>query len=232
MNADFLKSSAPPPRAELARSIRQSVFIRVHPWLKNPIRAAGPDFLLGSYQGLLRCIQIHQSPPTVRLAWRSRCDPGNSRPLLTDFPHAAAASCSGSALFPPPPMPSLATTVDGLKLPNPFIIASGPPGTNLSVINRAFREGWGAVIAKTVSLDALRRSSTSPRATPSFLRRQRRSHRLGKHRAHQRSSVPALREDEFKKCKDAQPPGAPALIASIMEGEYNRDALDRNRPAL
>ena len=39
-------------------------------------------------------------------------------------------------------MPTLATTVDGLKLPNPFIIGSGPPGTNLSVIQRAFREGW------------------------------------------------------------------------------------------
>ena len=51
-------------------------------------------------------------------------------------------------------MPTLATIVDGLKLPNPFVIGSGPPGTNLNVITRAFREGWGAVIAKTVSLDA------------------------------------------------------------------------------
>jgi len=31
-------------------------------------------------------------------------------------------------------MPTLAIIVDGLKLPNPFIIASGPPGTNLNVI--------------------------------------------------------------------------------------------------
>ena len=53
-------------------------------------------------------------------------------------------------------MPTLATTVDGLKLPNPFVIGSGPPGTNLNVISRAFNEGWGAVIAKTVSLDASR----------------------------------------------------------------------------
>jgi hypothetical protein len=34
-------------------------------------------------------------------------------------------------------MPTLATTVDGLKLPNPFVIGSGPPGTNLNVITRA-----------------------------------------------------------------------------------------------
>ncbi len=51
-------------------------------------------------------------------------------------------------------MPTLATTVDGLKFKNPFIIASGPPGTNMNVINRAFREGWGGSIAKTVSLDS------------------------------------------------------------------------------
>ena len=35
-------------------------------------------------------------------------------------------------------MPTLATTVDGLKMPNPFVIGSGPPGTNLNVISRAF----------------------------------------------------------------------------------------------
>ena len=60
-------------------------------------------------------------------------------------------------------MPTLATTVDGLKLPNPFIIGSGPPGTNLNVIGRAYKEGWGAVIAKTVSLDASKVVNVTPR---------------------------------------------------------------------
>ena len=60
-------------------------------------------------------------------------------------------------------MPTLATTVDGLKLPNPFIIGSGPPGTNLNVITRRFTEGWGAVIAKTVSLDASKVVNVTPR---------------------------------------------------------------------
>src|SRR5580698_1565107 len=60
-------------------------------------------------------------------------------------------------------MTTLATTVDGLKLPNPFIIGSGPPGTNLNVISRAFKEGWGAVIAKTVSLEASKVVNVSPR---------------------------------------------------------------------
>ncbi len=116
-------------------------------------------------------------------------------------------------------MPTLTTHVDGLRLPNPFVIGSGPPGTNLSVINRAFREGWGAVIAKTVSLDASKVVNVSPRyakllATSGEV--------IGWENIELISDRPfRLWEDEFRKCKDAQPPGA--LIASIME-EYNRDA--------
>ena len=47
--------------------------------------------------------------------------------------------------------PDLSVTVNGLRMPNPFVIGSGPPGTNYTVMKRAFDEGWGAVIAKTVS---------------------------------------------------------------------------------
>ena len=46
--------------------------------------------------------------------------------------------------------PDLSVTVNGLRMPNPFVIGSGPPGTNYTVMKRAFDEGWGAVIAKTV----------------------------------------------------------------------------------
>jgi dihydroorotate dehydrogenase subfamily 1 len=117
-------------------------------------------------------------------------------------------------------MATLATTVDGLKLPNPFVIASGPPGTNLNVITRAFREGWGAVIAKTVSLDASKVVNVTPR--------------YAKLHANDSKDVIGWENielisdrkfeiwiDEFKKCKDQFPDGV--LIASIME-EYNRDA--------
>lgn len=117
-------------------------------------------------------------------------------------------------------MSTLATSVDGLKLPNPFIIASGPPGTNQSVINRAFREGWGAVIAKTVSLDASKVTNVSPR--------------YGKlHSADGREvigweNIELITDrpleiwiEEFKKIKDAHPEGL--LIASVME-EYRKDA--------
>ena len=60
-------------------------------------------------------------------------------------------------------MSTLATTVDGLKFTNPFVIGSGPPGTNVKVIKRAFKEGWGGVIAKTVSLDSSKVVNVGPR---------------------------------------------------------------------
>ena len=62
-------------------------------------------------------------------------------------------------------MPTLETTVDGLKLPNPFVIGSGPPGTNGNVIAKAFEEGWGAVICKTISLEADKVTNVQPRYT-------------------------------------------------------------------
>ena len=60
-------------------------------------------------------------------------------------------------------MVDLSITVDGLKMPNPFVIGSGPPRTNANVIGRAFDEGWGAVIAKTISLDASKVVNVAPR---------------------------------------------------------------------
>ncbi len=117
-------------------------------------------------------------------------------------------------------MPTLATVVDGLKMPNPFVIGSGPPGTNLNVITRAFREGWGAVIAKTVSLDASKVINVTPRYAKLYS--ADRKEVIGW------ENIELISDrrfdiwlDEFKKCKDQFPDGI--LIASIME-EYNRDA--------
>ncbi|KAL2897755.1 Dihydropyrimidine dehydrogenase (NADP(+)) chloroplastic [Bienertia sinuspersici] len=59
--------------------------------------------------------------------------------------------------------PDLSVKVNGLTMPNPFVIGSGPPGTNYTVMKRAFDEGWGAVIAKTVSLDAEKVINVTPR---------------------------------------------------------------------
>lgn len=117
-------------------------------------------------------------------------------------------------------MPTLATTVDGLKLPNPFVIGSGPPGTNLNVINKAFTEGWGAVIAKTVSLDASKVINVTPRYAK--LLGDDGKEIIGWENIELISDRPfKIWEDEFKKCKDQFPDRI--LIASIME-EYQQDA--------
>ncbi len=115
-------------------------------------------------------------------------------------------------------MPTLATTVDGLKLPNPFVIASGPPGTNLNVIAKAFQEGWGAVIAKTVSLDASKVINVTPRYGKLHSADGREV--IGWENIELISDRPfKIWEEEFKKCKDMFPDRV--LIASIME-EYSR----------
>ncbi len=117
-------------------------------------------------------------------------------------------------------MPTLASTVDGLKLPNPFIIGSGPPGTNLNVITKAFREGWGAVIAKTVSLDAGKVVNVSPRYAKLYS--SDRSEVIGWENIELISDRRfEIWLDEFKKCKDQFPDGI--LIASIME-EFHQDS--------
>ena len=117
-------------------------------------------------------------------------------------------------------MPTLATTVDGLKLPNPFVIGSGPPGTNLNVITRAFKEGWGAVIAKTVSLDASKVVNVTPRY--SKLMAGDGKEVIGWENIELISDRPfKIWEEEFRKCKDQFPDRV--LIASVME-EYRKDA--------
>jgi dihydroorotate dehydrogenase subfamily 1 len=116
-------------------------------------------------------------------------------------------------------MPTLNTAVDGLKLPNPFIIGSGPPGTNLNVITKAFQEGWGAVIAKTVSLDAAKVINVTPRYAKLLANS---GEVVGWENIELISDRPFdIWSDEFKKCKDRFPDRV--LIASIME-EYRQDA--------
>ena len=117
-------------------------------------------------------------------------------------------------------MSTLSITVDGLNLPNPFIIASGPPGTNLNVIHRAFREGWGAVIAKTISLDASKVINVTPRYGK--LHASDKKEIVGWENIELISDRPIeICLEEFKRCKDQNPSGI--LMASIME-EYNKDA--------
>jgi dihydropyrimidine dehydrogenase (NADP+)/dihydropyrimidine dehydrogenase (NAD+) subunit PreA len=116
-------------------------------------------------------------------------------------------------------MPTLETTVNGIPLPNPFIIGSGPPGTNANVIGKALDEGWGAVVIKTISLDSSKVVNTSPR----YVRlRSRDKEIIGWENIELISDRPfKVWIDELKMLKDKYPDGV--VIASIME-EYNRDA--------
>ncbi|WP_428939028.1 NAD-dependent dihydropyrimidine dehydrogenase subunit PreA [Fontivita pretiosa] len=117
-------------------------------------------------------------------------------------------------------MANLGVTVDGLKLPNPFIIASGPPGTNANVIGKAFDEGWGAVICKTVSLDASKVINVAPRY--SRLRAEKSDEIFGWENIELISDRPfGVWLDDFRQIKDRYPDRV--LIASIME-EYRKDA--------
>lgn len=117
-------------------------------------------------------------------------------------------------------MADLTTHVNGLTLANPFVIGSGPPGTNANVISKAFDEGWGAVIAKTISLDATKVINVAPRYAR--LRSEKGDEIYGWQNIELISDRPFdvwLRE--FRELKAKYPKGA--LIASIME-EYNKDA--------
>ena len=57
----------------------------------------------------------------------------------------------------------LSITVNGMKFENPFVLGSGPPGTNGKVIARSYDLGWGGMVAKTFSLDASKVINTAPR---------------------------------------------------------------------
>ena len=47
-------------------------------------------------------------------------------------------------------MADLATNTAGIHSPNPFWIASGPPGNSLRQVRIAFEAGWGGVVWKTI----------------------------------------------------------------------------------
>ena len=87
--------------------------------------------------------QVKPKSPLAGFAQRARPRTGLARPSRVGFRACASEARSE---------PDLSVTVNGLSMPNPFVIGSGPPGTNYTVMKRAFDEGWGAVIAKTVSL--------------------------------------------------------------------------------
>src|SRR5262245_16205091 len=119
--------------------------------------------------------------------------------------------------------PSLAVEVNGLKFKNPFVLGSGPPGTNGRVIARAFDAGWGGVVAKTISLDSTKVINTAPRYGK--LKSRENNEVIGFENIELISDRPYdVWLKEFREVKEKYPEHI--LIASIME-EYNRDAWQK-----
>lgn len=117
-------------------------------------------------------------------------------------------------------MADLSVRVNGLHLPNPFVIASGPPSTNANVIGKAFDEGWGGVVTKTCCLRAERIINVAPRYAR--MRAEGSDEIVGWENIELISDRPfATWLAEFRHLKEAYP--GRVLVASIME-EYHRDA--------
>lgn len=120
-------------------------------------------------------------------------------------------------------MASLEITVDGMKFKNPFVLGSGPPGTNGRVIAKAFDRGWGGVVCKTISLDSSKVINVAPR--------------YGKLKSRENNEVIGFENielisdrsydtwlEELRKVKEDYPDHM--LIASVME-EYDKAAWQR-----
>ncbi|KAJ3694868.1 hypothetical protein LUZ60_000245 [Juncus effusus] len=147
-----------------------------------------------------------------------------ARPRLAGFRRRRAAVMRVTAKGGEP---DLSVRVNGLEMPNPFVIGSGPPGTNYTVMKRAFDEGWGAVIAKTVSLDASKVINVTPRYARLRAAGSNGSSKgpiIGWQNIELISDRPLeTMLGDFKRLKEEYPDRI--LIASIME-EYDRAAWE------
>jgi dihydroorotate dehydrogenase subfamily 1 len=114
----------------------------------------------------------------------------------------------------------LGIVVNGIKFENPFMLGSGPPGTNARVIAKSYDLGWGGMVIKTISLDSSKVINTAPR--------------YGKLRSREKNEVVGFENielisdrpfdtwlDELRQLKKNYP--SKVLIASIME-EYRKEA--------
>ncbi len=116
-------------------------------------------------------------------------------------------------------MADLSIVVDGMKFQNPFMLASGPPGTNARVICKSFALGWGGIVCKTISLDSNLVHNTVPR----YAKLKSRIHNeiIGFQNIELISDRPfEVWLDELAECKQKHPDKI--LVASIME-ECHKD---------
>src|SRR4026208_2595367 len=112
----------------------------------------------------------------------------------------------------------LSITVNGMKFPNPFVLGSGPPGTNARVLAKSYDAGWGGAVAKTVSLESAKVVNVVPRYGK--LRSRSTGEVIGFENIELISDRPIdVWLDEFRQVKKEYPKNI--LIASIME-EYEK----------
>src|SRR5436309_1727159 len=113
----------------------------------------------------------------------------------------------------------LSRAVNGIKFPNPFLLGSGPPGTNARVLAKAYEAGWGGAVAKTISLESSKVVNVVPRYGK--LRSRNNGEVIGFENIELISDRPIeVWLDEFRRVKKQYPNHV--LIASIME-EYSKE---------
>src|SRR3989475_5928239 len=112
----------------------------------------------------------------------------------------------------------LSITVNGIKFPNPFLLGSGPPGTNARVLAKSYDAGWGGAVAKTVSLESSKVVNVVPRYGK--MRSRSNGEVIGFENIELISDRPIdIWLEEFRQIKKDYPDHV--LIASIME-EYEK----------
>ncbi|EDM78778.1 dihydroorotate dehydrogenase family protein [Plesiocystis pacifica SIR-1] len=116
---------------------------------------------------------------------------------------------------------TLNVVVNGMEFDNPFLLGSGPPGTNAKVIMKSFDLGWGGNVCKTISLDHSKVINTNPRYAKL---RDPQNHKrvIGFENIELISDRPFdVWLEEFREIKKRYPKHI--LVASIME-EYRKEA--------
>ena len=123
--------------------------------------------------------------------------------------HSKAAAKPRAAVS----MGDLSIESSGMKFPNPFVIGSGPPGTNYRSMAGCYKSGWGGVVAKTVSLTDFPVVNVAPRYA---------KHRLPNGELVGFQNIELISDrpledllDDFKRLKDEYPDRV--LVGSIME---------------
>ena len=59
-------------------------------------------------------------------------------------------------------MADISTTFCGIKFVNPFVIAASPSSDSLEKVERAFLEGWGGAVLKTIEARGCQRELAEP----------------------------------------------------------------------